>query len=156
MNFDMNALEAELRRDEGTVLQVYDDATGNVLKPGNVLKGNPTIGTGRNLLGRGLSAAESTYLLGNDITMATDALNTSCPWWVNLDDVRARALINMCFNMGISRLLTFHNFLSAMARQDWQTAGAEMQNSAWWNQVGERAVRLQYMVLNGVTMPGAI
>jgi|HubBroStandDraft_2_1064218.scaffolds.fasta_scaffold50385_4 lysozyme len=155
MNFDMSTMEAELRRDEAEVLQVYDDSTGNLLKPGAFIKGNPTIGVGRNLL-VGISEDESTYLLGNDIATAAAGLDQHYPWWENLDPVRQRVMVNMCFNLGITRLGTFVHFLAAMETGDWQTAAAEMQTSLWFGQVGERATRLQYMVLNGTTEPGAV
>lgn len=153
--FDTGTMVAELTRDEGEVLKVYDDATGNLLKPGMVLKGNPTIGVGINLLA-GITQAESDYLLTSRIAAVEDALDNSLPWWINLDPVRQRVLVNMAFNLGIDGLLGFPHFLQAMQTGSWATAAQEMQNSAWWNQVGQRAVRLQYMVLNGAVQPGTV
>ena len=151
MNIDMLAMEDELGIDEGNVLYVYDDATGNLIKPGSHVLGNPTIGVGRNLSGNGITPAESAYLLANSINLAIGNITQALPWANNLDPVRQRVLVNMCFNMGIGGLLGFPHFLTAMQAGNWQTAAQEMQNSAWWKQVGQRAVRLQYMVLNGAT-----
>lgn len=153
---DVITMVAELTRDEGEVLKVYDDGTGNLLHAGMTIRGNPTIGIGRNLSGQGISAAEASYLLTNDIATASAALDANLPWWENLDPVRQRVIVNMCFNMGIAGLLGFPHFLAAMQAGDWQTAAAQMQQSAWWNKVGQRAVRLQYMVLNGAVQPGSI
>lgn len=152
---DMSSMLAELTVDESNVLQVYDDATGNLLKAGMFIKGNPTIGIGTNLV-TGITQAESQYLCVNRINQAEQALNANCPWWSSLDEIRARALVNMCFNMGITRLMTFVHFLAAMQAGNWQEAGFQMQQSAWWNQVGQRAVRLQYMIVNGAVQPGAV
>lgn len=153
---DVITMVAELTRDEGEVLKVYDDKTGNLLHTGMTIGGNPTIGIGRNLAGQGISAAEASYLLTNDIQTATAALDANLPWWENLDPVRQRVMVNMCFNMGIAGLMGFPHFLAAMQASDWQTAAAQMQQSNWWNEVGQRAVRLQYMVLNGAVQPGSV
>lgn len=155
MNIDMPTMEQELVRDEDNVLQVYDDATGNLLKPGMQVKGNPTIGVGINLL-VGITQDESMYLLNNRIAAAAADLEEQVPRWENLDPVRQRVMLNMCFNLGIHGLLGFPHFLAAMQAGNWQVAAQEMQNSAWWNQVGQRAVRLQYMVLNGTVQPGVV
>jgi lysozyme len=155
MNVDLPTMEQELIRDEGSVAQVYDDATGNLIKPGSTVRGNPTVGVGINLLA-GLLPDEITYLLGNRIAVAAGELDEQLPWWENLDPVRQRVLINMAFNLGINGLLEFPNFLAAMQAGNWQEAAQQMQASQWWNQVGQRAVRLQYMVLNGAVQPGAI
>ena len=154
-NFDGLLMQQELGIDEGNVLQVYDDATGNLLKPGMYIKGNPTIGVGTNLL-VGITASESAYLCQNRIAVAVAALDANIPWWENLDPVRQRVMVNMCFNMGVSRLQTFVHFLAAMQTGMWAEAAVQMQQSAWWNEVGARAVRLQYMVLNGAVQPGSI
>lgn len=154
--FDPDAMVAELQRDEGEVLQVYDDATGNLLHPGIALRGEPTIGVGRNLLGRGITADEAMYLLNNDIQTVVGGLDLNFPWWENLDPVRQRVLVNMAFNLGIQGLATFTSFLAAMQAGQWAQAAVDMQNSRWWNQVGARAQRLQYMVLNGAVQPGSV
>lgn len=153
---DVITMVAELTRDEGEVLKVYDDKTGNLLHTGMTIDGNPTIGIGRNLAGQGISAAEASYLLTNDIQTATAALDQQLPWWENLDPVRQRVMVNMCFNMGVAGLMGFPHFLAAMQAGDWQTAAIQMQQSNWWNEVGQRAVRLQYMVLNGAVQPGSV
>lgn len=152
---DVAVMQQELIRDEGEVLEVYDDATGNLLKPGMQVKGNPTIGVGRNLL-VGISDSESAYLLNNDITNVCAQLDAQLPWWAQLDSVRQRVLVNMCFNLGIAGLLGFPHFLLALQDGQWAEAAVQMQMSAWWSQVGARAARLQYMVLNGAVQPGSV
>ena len=146
--YDRVVMAAELRRDEGD-RQLYDDATGLEIIPGSVVHGNPTLGVGRDLVSRGISDEETTYLLTNDIKNVTVGLDTCVPWWVGLDDVRQRVLINMGFNLGVQGLLTFKRFLAAMAQHDWPEAAVQMQDSKWFTEVGDRAVRLQQMVLTG-------
>ena len=72
------------------------------------------------------------------------------PWWRKLDEVRQRVLANMCFNLGIDKLLGFQNALAAMAKGVYTTAAAEMQDSLWYGQVGQRAVRLCSAMETGV------
>jgi hypothetical protein len=43
--YGLPEMVAELMRDEGTLLYVYDDATGLPIVAGMLVKGNPTIGT---------------------------------------------------------------------------------------------------------------
>ena len=69
------------------------------------------------------------------------------PWWKELSDEKMRVLANMCFNLGITRLLKFRKFLAALEAGDFETAGEEMMDSKWATQVGARATRLQRRIL---------
>ena len=57
-------------------------------------------------------------------------------------------LVNMCFNLGGSRLSKFRNMLQACREHNWDRMAAEMQNSRWFNQVGRRSIELQQVVLD--------
>jgi lysozyme len=131
-------LVEQLIRDEGISLHPYTDSEGKT-----------TIGIGRNLTDVGITQAEATYLLVNDIQNATDHLETALPWTGGLDDVRHAALLNMTFNMGIGALCEFKKFLAAMQAEDWATARNEMLYSQWARQVGKRAVRLAIQIDSG-------
>jgi lysozyme len=69
---------------------------------------------------------------------------------LSIDEVRQRVLANMCFNMGITRLLKFRNMLGAIQLKNWDRAADEMVNSPWYTQVGARAVRLVQAMRTGV------
>ena len=58
-------------------------------------------------------------------------------------------MANMCFNLGVTRLLKFKKFLTAIESKDWDNAAAEMMDSRWAVQVGPRAIRLKDRVLKG-------
>lgn len=113
-------------------------------------KGKLTVGVGHNLtvspLPTGwsfpLSAAQITQLLTADVADTMKQLDANVGWWRALSEVRQRVIANMAFNLGIAKLLGFKNALAAMQVADWNTAAAEMQDSAWYGQVGARAVRL--------------
>lgn len=143
-------LDSELRRDEGVRYEPYRDT-----------KGILTTGVGHNLeaspLPEGwtypLSDDQVNQLLNTDLTETFNELDIHLPWWKNMDDVRQRVIANMCFNLGINRLLGFFHTLAYMRQGRYDEAADGMENSAWYGEVGERAVRLCYMMRNGVVMP---
>jgi lysozyme len=65
------------------------------------------------------------------------------------EDVRADVLIDMAYNLGLPRLRTFRMMLSAIDRQDWDAAAAEMLHSKWARQVKTRATRLALQMRDG-------
>ncbi|HEX8030265.1 MAG TPA: glycoside hydrolase family protein [Vicinamibacterales bacterium] len=137
---DMDALKQQLKEHEGLRLKPYTDTTGHL-----------TIGVGRNLTDVGITEDEAMEMLEHDIAIAVGALSTKLPWFLDLDDVRQRVLIDMAFNMGIDMLLTFHRFLAAARIGDWDEAANEMMASRWAMQVRDRATRLIRMMRTGET-----
>lgn len=137
---DREALKAELMRDEGIRLKPYRDTVGKL-----------TIGIGRNLDDNGISRGEALYLLDRDIDTAL-ALAANELWWPSVadDDVRARVMLNMLFNVGIIRLRGFVKMLTAVHDKRWADAAREMRESKWAGQVGDRAERLAKMMESGV------
>lgn len=132
--------------DEGARNFPYKDTVGKL-----------TIGVGRNLDDRGLSDREIGVLLENDITIVVDELDRHLPWWREMNDVRQRALANMCFNLGWPKLRGFVNTLAAMQRGDYQVAADGMRASLWARQVGARARRLAREMETGTTdLPGTV
>lgn len=121
----------ELEVDEGRRSRLYLDSLGI-----------PTVGVGRNLRDLGLSDSEIDLLLRNDIDRVCKELNRYLPWWSMMSDDRQRVLANMCFNMGIEKLLGFRNTLRAMEIGDYGEAADGMLASLWARQVGPRAIRL--------------
>jgi lysozyme len=158
VSYDSAALTDELVRDEGEKFKVY-----------RCTADKRTVGVGRNLDDVGISKAEtaalgitlasvckngvtraqSRALLANDIDACERALDARLPWWRTLNDVRQRVLLNMCFNLGIGRLLGFKNTLAKMERGDFDGAAAGMLASLWARQVGARAERLAAMMEKG-------
>ena len=93
----------------------------------------------------------ASYLLGNDIKRACEALNRALPWWRQLDEVRRRVLVNMAFDLGIHRLRGFHTALGWIRQGHYASAAGEMLLSVWAEQVGDRASRLARMMRTGKT-----
>jgi lysozyme len=130
--------------DEGLRLKPYRDTVGKL-----------TIGVGRNLDDVGISEDEAFYMLENDIQKAiqdaTDIFGTSV--WLSLDEVRQAVIIDMLFNLGKPRFLTFRKFIQAVKEGDFEKAAKEMFDSRWAKQVKDRAERLAYMMRTGEIHP---
>lgn len=150
MTIDLAALAADLMRDEGFRLMVYDDATGEPVGPGSVVEGHPTIGYGRALDVHGITGQEAMGLLNDDIGADVAALTAALPWIVDLDEIRARVLLEMGFQMGIAGLLSFKNTLAAVQAGMYAAASLNMKDSAWYRQTPARAEKLSRMMLLGV------
>lgn len=125
------SLAKQLTIDEGKKSKPYKDTVGKL-----------TIGVGRNLDDVGLSDDEIQYLLDNDINRVIGDLDVALPWWSALSEERQQVLANMCFNLGITRLLAFKNTLEAMEEGRYDAAANGMMASLWYRQVGARAMRL--------------
>lgn len=125
------------------------DHEGMRRKPYRCTAGKLTIGVGRNLDDRGISPDEAMYMLANDIRDSRRELSAAFPWFDKLDEVRQAVLIDMCVNLGLSRLQGFRNTLSLIGVGKYEAAAQEMLNSKWAEQVGRRAQRLSRMMATG-------
>ena len=96
-----------------------------------------------------MSQDEIEYLLENDIARCAAELGREFPWFSGLDDVRRDAMIDICFNIGITRLKGFAMALGTMARDEYDTASTEFLRSKWADQVGNRAKELAAMIRTG-------
>lgn len=88
--------------------------------------------------------------LDADISATTGALERNLPWTVSLDPVRLGVFIELAFNMGVGKLLDFQHMLAAAQAGDWEQASAQLLDSAYHVQVGQRAVDLANIMLTGV------
>lgn len=138
---DKTRLMAQLNIDEGRRNKLYKDTAA----PPKL-----TIGVGRNIEDRGLRDDEIDLMLSNDIDEAAAIARSLCPVFDKLGDVRQEVLVNMAFNMGSPRLSGFKMMLAAVAAADYQEAADQMENSAWYRQVGARAERLVKAMRTGI------
>lgn len=120
---DRKALVDQLLDHEGLRLRVYKDSLGI-----------ETIGVGRNLRDRGITKDEALYLLENDINECVYDLS-SFGWFVHMDPIRQRAVVDLRFNLGPSKLRAFRKMLAALDVYDYETASAELLDSHWARQV---------------------
>ena len=135
----------QLKRDEGMSLVPYKDS-----------RGFTTVGVGHNLdanplpdLTFPISEAQAAQILGRDVERISRFLVQSLPWVTTLDDARYGCLQNCAFNMGVNGLLGFHHTLADVQAGAYATAAADMKDSLWYTEVGDRAVRLVQQMLTG-------
>lgn len=130
-------LKDRLKLEEGVKYTVYFDSVGV-----------PTIGVGHNLHVP-VSDKVVDLILEEDLDKHLNDLYTTLPWVINLSENRQLVLGDMCFNLGITGLLTFRNTLKAFEEGRWEDAANGLQQSLWAHQVGSRAVKLIKMVREG-------
>lgn len=134
-----DALRVRLVQHESLKLSPYRDS-----------KGFLTIGIGHNLDAKPISRRAAFVILEDDIMDAIADLDRALPWWRQMDAIRRSILTEMCFNLGLPRLLSFRKALGAMQRQDWATAATEMLDSKWAREdVGKRANVLADIMRSG-------
>ena len=129
--FNLIEMKKELEMDEGYKKAPYRDTVGKI-----------TIGVGRNLTDNGLSDSEIDFMLENDIENCYKQLQQKYPWFLSLPEPQQRVMINLCFNMGLNRLAQFGTFLGFMSRREFAQAAADLETTAWYEQVGERGPRM--------------
>ena len=135
----MSKLSDQLRIHEGVRSHFYRCTSGLA-----------TIGVGRCIEegSLGLSDDEIDYLLENDIKRCKQEL-IAFSWFMDLDAVRQDAMVNLCFNLGFSRLSLFTNALAAMAEANYDRAAMEFLDSKWARQVGKRSKDVAHMIRTG-------
>lgn len=107
-----------------------------------------TIGYGRNLEDNGISEHEAEQMLMADTQVALEDAKKFVgeAVWENLNAERQACLINMAFNLGLPTLKKFEKFRQALEDGDMKEASAQMLNSKWSRQVGNRSHRLAALI----------
>ena len=150
---DNTLLKAELIRDEGKHLKAYKDSVGLwTIGVGHLLGSTPRM--------LEITEAECEALFNYDIDTAEKVVEKLFPHFKQGaggsiltfsedEDVRARVLVNMAFNLGPARLAEFKKFVAMVRLRAWADAAREMMDSKWATQVGKRALRLRDMMRDG-------
>lgn len=121
---------------------------GLSLKPYKCSEGKLTIGFGT-CLDDGITIQEAYMLLNYRIGVCQKELDRYYPDWVSHDDARQNVLIEMVYNLGMPKLSGFTKMWRAVLAQDYKTAAAEMLDSDWSKQVGERSNTLAKIMETG-------
>lgn len=135
----LDQVTQELLVDEGRRTKPYVDTKGNV-----------TIGVGYNLTGQGLPDETIDQLF---VMARNDAETTARRVFPAFDDYsqnRRAALLNLAFNLGETKLLTFRRFVAAVRGAHWSTAADELVDSDWYREVqASRRDRVIAQIRNG-------
>lgn len=142
---NIERLERELIRDEGWRSKPYRDT-----------KGHLTIGVGHKLLSHEvhLREVDSNWIwstLRQDVQLAIRGCEMifGRGKFERMSEVRQRALANMCFQLGATRLSKFQRMIAAIFREDWLQAHIESLDSLWAKQTPNRARRVAEMLRTG-------
>ena len=159
-----------------TLLEYIQHWEGFISKPYRCPAGKLTIGYGRNIQDRPLSASEyrmlypgftvsaamKLLLTGIDEKQATlllkhdlDAIRFQMrneKWTKDLSHNREIVIHDMCYNLGYNGLLGFKKMIKAIKECDYEEASMEIYRSIYFNQVGKRA-KANYYVMRLDTFP---
>lgn len=138
-------LKFQLKDHEG---EVTDERGAHICYQDSL--GINTIGYGRNIDEKGLSEEEAEYLLKNDIAESiyqTSELLSST--WDLLSQNRKAVVVDMVFNMGLTRFMGFKKMIAALHAGDYYEAAEQMIDSKWYGQVGRRGENLVLMMREG-------
>lgn len=127
-----------LRNDEGYRKHIYKCS-----------EGYNTIGIGLNL-DAGISEDLAEWILLFQYNEAKDQCQRTFKWFRGLDEVRQYVIVNMVFNMGLSRFKKFKKTIGYIATGQYDNASVEMLDSRWARQVKGRSTRLSQMMKTGV------
>ena len=106
-------IQAWIKTDEGLKLEPYLDSTGHL-----------TIGWGRNLR-EGIRPDEAELMFQNDLKETIrDLLEQH--WFGGLTESAKNALINMNFNLGITKLLEFKELIKALEDKNYREAARQV------------------------------
>lgn len=141
---------AQIAQDEGLRLQVYDDATGKPIRPGDKVIGKPTIGYGCLLCAPGGITTDEALALLNARVAKARRLASTIPVYASLDPVRQGVLVQMVYQMGLAGVLGFRATLAALAAGNWQAAADDMRASHWAEETPGRADRLARVIETGI------
>lgn len=135
-------LASTLRVEEGCRLTAYLDSAGVI-----------TVGYGHNLQAHPIPQALADQWLAEDVAAATRDVEGTFPWVKTLDEVRQRAIVDLCFNLGINGLLKFSRAggtLEAVRQGQYDVAATRLlSNERWVSEVGLRAERIAAMLRFG-------
>jgi lysozyme len=144
MNIDQ--LVIDLERDESFRPYLYDDSTGEALRKGHHIFGNPTVGIGW---------CPSTRLCEHELAVmicryqAEDTWNELLkvfPWMISLPEPIQRAVCNMAFNLGVVGFEKFNTFIDLIKAGRYQEASEDLKGTLWARQVKSRATRIEGLI----------
>ena len=140
--------KAEIKRHEGEVLEIYMDSLGyKTLGVGHLCQPEDPEYSWE--VGTAVSQEVVDMYYDNDFNKhLKEAIHVVGEEdFENLPEDIQRVIVNMCFNLGGTRLSKFKNMLAACRSHNWQEMARQMQDSRWYYQVGRRSQELQRMVL---------
>jgi lysozyme len=135
---NLERIKETLKKHEGEKLEMYQCSMGC-----------HTIGVGHNLDSKPISKRVSDLMLEDDVEDSIADCKRNISFFDDLDDGCQEALVNLCFNMGIAKLLQFKKTLAYLKDGKREKAANELLNSRYATQVGYRAIEVAAMIKGG-------
>jgi len=123
-----NTVEQYIKANEGLRLMPYADSLGLT-----------TIGYGRCLEINGITQSEADMLFCNDMDIVADELRKILPSFDGLRYSQKKCLMDMCFNLGSTRLRKFKKMIAAIEAGDFNEAAVGLLDSKYARQLPRRA-----------------
>ena len=98
--------------------------------------------------GTAITAERSRELFARDIQSAIEDCERLYGQWHNWPEEVQRIMVNMCFNLGATRLEKFRQMRFHLSQHNWKQAAEEGRDSKWYRQVTNRAERLMTRLEN--------
>lgn len=153
MNRD--AVLKSLEQEEGFRAQPYVDTRGYwTLGIGRCLETNPLTPTEWHYLldaqhlAMSISLAGARNLVGIEVDRCIRELSTELHAWLSLPDAVQDVLIEMCYQLGLAKLLKFERMLGLIQIHQYKQAAAAGLDSAWARQTPSRAQRTMQRLAN--------
>ncbi len=152
-NIPQGSLKCQLIRHEGRKNVSYKDSLGLLTAGiGHLLRQNEV---GQYPDGSPVSDEQIEKWYNEDSITATKiAQKLIGDTWGDLSEIRKRAVIDLAYNLGESRLSKFVNFFVAMKKKDYQIAGQELRSSKWYGQVRTRGPAIVTMIVSNIDPTG--
>ena len=97
-----------------------------------------------------LTEADIQLLLTDDLkNVISEAKQVFPKAWGQLNAARKEVVIDVLFNLGLTRFRTFEHFIAAVKRQDWKSAGDELLKSLAARENPERFFRNYHVMVTG-------
>ena len=142
----MTDIQQMIMQQEGT-----GPTKGGVFFPYQDTQGFVTIGYGRCLDKKGLSATEALFLLNGDIADAVEDVQHCCSVYDQISRPRQLAMVSLAYNLGREGLAGFVHFLNYVHQGDWENATLELLDSKAAKQDPQRYRQLARMVRENVS-----
>lgn len=119
--------------------------------------GYPTIGIGKRIGPKGAALSNYQFKVSKSLAVAwlidelIDIEIALCKldWFNSLNEDRKMIIKSMTYQLGFDGLLKFKGMISAIKRNDFGSASAEMIDSLWFSQTENRAKRHAIVMLTG-------
>jgi lysozyme len=149
----MNNLIEQLKIDEGYSEHVYKCPAGaNTVGFGYNLDSNSLHLSSLEInhaFRNGMGEVEAERILLIMVKKTVEELQRIFTNWNTISKTRQDALINMCFNLGVTRFLKFKKMIVLVEDNDFVAASKEGLNSLWAKQLPARSKRVMDLLKQG-------